>query len=224
MPAGRCAINMTIEQIINKDAKTRVGIIGFSRSLPTYYRWCATRHNRSQYISALQEITNMDSKSLDSHKDIPNSERQLKEKSVRSTVRAFSAFTNPFKISTDAFVCLSSGKKLSAGVANDMMEMDRYGKEQFESFVDSRLKHKTVAFKHPLPKSGIKTFASATNVVAVKSKTKEVKKESSVKSFRTVTGFVIRAWHRYGEGFTLSIESNSLVLALQFMHLNQEEI
>ena len=55
------------------------------------------------------------------------------------------------------------------------MEVDRYGKEQFESFVGSRLKDKAVAFKHPFPKSGIKTFASAPNVVAVKNKTKEVK-------------------------------------------------
>ena len=47
--------------------------------------------------------------------------------------------------------------------------------EQFESFVDSRLKDKAVAFKHPLPKTGIKTFTSAVKVVAVKSKTKEVK-------------------------------------------------
>ena len=88
VPAGRCAIYMTIEQTTNKDAKTRGGIIGFSRSLPTYNRWCVTHHNRSQYVSALQEIINMDTKSLDSHKDIINSERQLKEKSVRSTVRA----------------------------------------------------------------------------------------------------------------------------------------
>ena len=175
VPAGRCSIDMTIKQTINKDAKTRGGIIGFSRSLPTYYRWCVTRHNRSQYVSALHEIINMDSKSLDSHKDMTNSERQLNEKSVRSTVRAFSAFTNPFEMSTDALVCLSSGKKVSEDVANDMMELDRYGKEQFESFVDSRLKDKTVAFKHPLPKSGIKTFSSAANAVAVKSKTKEVK-------------------------------------------------
>ena len=101
-PAGRCAIDMTLEQTTNKDAKTRGGIFGFSRSLPTYNRWCVTRHNRSQYVSALQETINMDTKSLDSHKDITNSERQLKEKSVRSTVRTFSAFTNPFEMSTDA--------------------------------------------------------------------------------------------------------------------------
>ena len=106
MPAGRCAIGMTIEQTINNDAKARGVIIRFSRNLPTYYRWSVTRHNRSQYNSALQEMTNMDSKSLDSHKDITNSERQLKEKSVRSTVRAFSAFTNPFEMSTGAqFAC-----------------------------------------------------------------------------------------------------------------------
>ena len=80
VPAGRCAIDMTIEQTTNKDAKTRGRIIEFSRSLPTYYnRWCVTRHNRSQYVSALQEIVNMDTKSLESHKDITNSERQLKE-------------------------------------------------------------------------------------------------------------------------------------------------
>ena len=65
----------------------------------------------------------MDTKSLDSHKDMANSERQLKEKSVRSTVRAFSSFTNPFEMSTDAsiIVCLSSGKKVSEDVASDMM-------------------------------------------------------------------------------------------------------
>ena len=103
---GRCAFDITIEQIINKDAKTRGGIIRFSRSLPTYNRWCVTRHNRSQYVSALQEITNMDSKSLDSHKEITYSERELNERSVRITEWAFSAFTNPFEMSTDGIVCL----------------------------------------------------------------------------------------------------------------------
>ena len=70
-----------------------------------------------------RKLINMDTKSLDSHKDMANSEKQLKEKSVRSTVRAFSAFTNPFEMSTDAsiIVCLSSGKKVSEDVASDMM-------------------------------------------------------------------------------------------------------
>ena len=119
---------MTIEQTINNDAKTRGRKIVFSRGLPTYYRWCVTSHNRSQYVSALQEITNTDLESLDSHKDITNSERQLRGKSVRSTFRDFSAFTNSFERSTDALVCLSSGKKVSEDVSNDMMEVDRYGK------------------------------------------------------------------------------------------------
>ena len=61
----------------------------------------------------------MDTKSLDSHKDITNSERQLKEENVSSTVRAFSAFANPFEMSNDAIACLSSRKKVSEDVASE---------------------------------------------------------------------------------------------------------
>ncbi|GFN85721.1 hypothetical protein PoB_001222700 [Plakobranchus ocellatus] len=47
-PASRTAADMTIEQTINEHAKTSGGIVRFSRSLPAYYRWCVTRHNRAQ--------------------------------------------------------------------------------------------------------------------------------------------------------------------------------
>ena len=53
VPAGRVAVDMTIEQTINKHAKTKGGIVGFSRSLPSYYRWSVTRHNRAEYVSAV---------------------------------------------------------------------------------------------------------------------------------------------------------------------------
>ena len=85
--------------------------MGVAEAFPHITDGVVTRHNRSQYVSAVQEIIKMDTKSLDSHKDMTNSERQRKEQSVRSTVWAFSAFTNPFEMSTDAIVCLSSGKK-----------------------------------------------------------------------------------------------------------------
>ncbi|KAK3732160.1 hypothetical protein RRG08_026542 [Elysia crispata] len=34
VPASRTAVDLTIEQTINRHAKTRGGIVGFSRSLP----------------------------------------------------------------------------------------------------------------------------------------------------------------------------------------------
>ena len=75
VPAGRCAINITIEQTTNKDAKNE----GRNNwSLPTYNRWCVTRHIRSRNVSAFEEIINISTKYLDSHKDITNLEKQLK--------------------------------------------------------------------------------------------------------------------------------------------------
>ena len=59
----RTPVDLTIEQTINKHAKSNGGIIGFSRSLPAYYRWTVTRHNRAQYVSALLQITDIESKS-----------------------------------------------------------------------------------------------------------------------------------------------------------------
>lgn len=193
VPAGRCAVDLTIEQTINKDAKTTGGIVGFSRSLPTYYRWCVTRHNRAQYVSALQQITNLDSKVHDNHKDLSASEIKSSEEAVRSTVRAFSAYINPFEMDSEHLICLSSGIKISDDIANDLLTVNDHGKKLFEDFVNTRIENKTVEFKNPLPKSGLKTFESATNVVAVKSKSKEMK----VKIQRSLFGQLLVLSHEH---------------------------
>ena len=41
---SRNAVDITIEQTINRHAKSQGGIIGFSRNYAAYYRWCVTRH------------------------------------------------------------------------------------------------------------------------------------------------------------------------------------
>lgn len=44
VPCSRNSIDITIEQTINRSAKTPGGVIGFSRNVSAYYRWCLTRH------------------------------------------------------------------------------------------------------------------------------------------------------------------------------------
>ena len=43
VPGCRNAIDLTIEQTINRYAKSRGGIIGFSRNAGAYFRWCMTQ-------------------------------------------------------------------------------------------------------------------------------------------------------------------------------------
>ena len=68
--AGRTPVDLTIEQTVNKHAKSNGGIIGFSRSLPAYYRWTVTRHNRAQYVSAVLHMTDIETKSDENHKEL----------------------------------------------------------------------------------------------------------------------------------------------------------
>ena len=49
-PASGTPVNQTIEQTINKHAKSAGGLIGFSRNIQAYDRWCLTRHERTNYI------------------------------------------------------------------------------------------------------------------------------------------------------------------------------
>ncbi|GFS06183.1 hypothetical protein ElyMa_002958800 [Elysia marginata] len=130
-PAGRIAVDMTIEQTINKHAKTKGGIVGFSRSLPSYYRWSVTRHSQADYVSATQKMINKRSADTDSHKELSTAEKRESERESKIhflKVLAFSAFINPFEVE-EGLVSLASGRKVQEDVADDLLSVERKGKE-----------------------------------------------------------------------------------------------
>ncbi|GFN83867.1 hypothetical protein PoB_001037300 [Plakobranchus ocellatus] len=167
-PAFRTAVDMTIEQTINKHAKTSGGIVGFSRSLPAYYRWCVTRHNRAQYISETYPMANIESKNCETHKESSLFERKLGEKAVKKIMDTFSAFLNPFNTEKEHLVCISSGRKVPGGVADDLLKVEDVGKKSFKEFVDTRLKDKTTRFHKPLTKTKLKTFGFVSKSTQIK--------------------------------------------------------
>ena len=75
-------------------------------------------------------------------------ERKLSEKSVRNTMKAFSAFINPFEMDTDELVSLLSDCRLSDDIANDLLKAEELGQERYEEFVQARLKNETVECKN----------------------------------------------------------------------------
>ena len=68
VPACRNAVDLTIEQTINRSAKTQGGVIGFSRNVSAYQRWCVARHKRATYVDATLERLNMLQDSGSAHK------------------------------------------------------------------------------------------------------------------------------------------------------------
>lgn len=47
--AARVPVDLTIEQTINKHAKTKGGIVGFSKNMPAYYRWSSMSLSMIQF-------------------------------------------------------------------------------------------------------------------------------------------------------------------------------
>ena len=68
VPACRNAVDLTIEQTIKRSAKTQGGVIGFSRNVSAYQRWCVARHKHATYVDATLERLDMLQDSGSAHK------------------------------------------------------------------------------------------------------------------------------------------------------------
>ena len=184
VPTSRNAIDITMEQTINRHAKSHGGIICFSRNYAAYYRWCMTRHSRAQYLQVTMEMVDMDNTDSSSHKDIRKSEIQHSEADVRKVVDAISNFVNPSEVKNkDLLYCISSGSPAPADVEEDLFSADMSGNKARDEFIEDRLVKKTASFFYPVKKQRLKTFASVTKCVKL---TGSEKKSKQMKRFWTV--------------------------------------
>ena len=109
VPSSRNPVDITIEQTINRHAKSHGGIIGFSWNYAAYYRWCTTHHSRAKYVEATLSIVDMTSNETSVHKELRQSQIKSSEVNVKKVIEAFAGFTNPFLAASNELYCLSSG-------------------------------------------------------------------------------------------------------------------
>ncbi len=161
VPASRTPVDVTIEQTINRHAKSSGGIIGFSRNYPAYYRWCVTRHSRAAYVTATLDMAGMDTMEESCHKSTRPSQMKRSEKDVQSVKIAFNNFMNPFECEIQqSLFCLSSGVSAPSDIQDDLLKVNEDGTSRFKDFIHTRLVEKSVPFHAPLKKRKLKTFAA----------------------------------------------------------------
>ena len=147
VPSSRYAVDITIEQTINKHAKSHRGIVGFSRNYAAYFRWCVTRHWRTGYVEGAFKMADMVVSENDSHKDNEKSKMVQSENDVKKPIDAFQNFTDPFLVEEkDVLYCLSSGVPASVEVENELLTCQALGISAFTTFLTERLIDKTVSF------------------------------------------------------------------------------
>ena len=159
VPPSRNAVDMTIEQTINRHAKSHIGIVGFNRNCSAYYRWCRIRHARASYLQATKEIANINTLESTSHKEVRCSQILKSEQDTCCIMEAINNFINPFTTQDkDTRYCLSSGGPVPSIVENDILMSDEIGKKAQKQFVQDRLIDKTVSFHAPVKKQNLKNF------------------------------------------------------------------
>ena len=106
VPSSRNPVGITIEQTINRHAKSHGCIIGFSRNYAAYYRWCTTRHSRAKYVEVTLSIADMTSNETSFHRELRQSQIKSIEVNVKKVNEAFAGFTNPFLVASNELYCL----------------------------------------------------------------------------------------------------------------------
>ena len=130
---------MTIEQTINRHAKSKGGIIGFSQNEAAYQRWCITRHRRAGFVVLLQCECGLDS-SNDDHKESQISQMKKPESDVEKMVQSFKVFLHPFDpFGSDKLVSLSSGLQAPRDIETDLLTLQQHGIQQYKKFIRERL-------------------------------------------------------------------------------------
>ena len=143
VPSSRNAVDITIEQTINRHAKSHSGIVGFSRNRSAYYRWWRTRHARASYLQATKKIGNIDTLESTSHKEVRCSQILKSEQDKCCVMEAINNFINRFTIKgKDTLYCPSSGAPVPSNVEKDILMSDENGKKAHKQLVQDRLTDK----------------------------------------------------------------------------------
>jgi hypothetical protein len=160
VPGSRNAVDLTIEQTINRSAKTSGGIVGFSRNAGAY-SWCLTRHKRASYVEVTMREVGILEEVAESHKSTRTSSIRHSENDTDKLKSTFERFLDPFRIEGDNkqhLFCLSSGQSAPDRVAEDLLKYVSVGHQAAEDFIQTRLVKKTTKFHEPMKKKRLQTF------------------------------------------------------------------
>ena len=170
VPLSRNPVDITIEQTINRHAKSHGGITGFSKNYSAYYRWCVTRHFRAKYVKGTLNMADMTTTETSVHKELKSSQIKSSEEGVTNVKDTVMGFTNPFTVENKKeLYCLSSGLPASSEVSSDLLQAKEQGQSAMAQFIKERLIDKTVVkFHDPIKQMKYMTFASLRNVRKLK--------------------------------------------------------
>ena len=111
-PFSKVFADMAVEQTINRDSKSKGGIIGISQNPNAVDRWLLTSHERAAITTAFKEMCSLnDGNEGSAHKEGSSKKIHRDERDVQKLVSCFESglMTNPFSEDVDQLLNIASG-------------------------------------------------------------------------------------------------------------------
>ncbi|CAB3989225.1 Hypothetical predicted protein [Paramuricea clavata] len=165
-PFNQTPMDQTLEQTLNKNSKTKGGMIGFSINKSAVHRWIKSFADRAEIQSICE---NMAGRGNHTHQRKEMDIRLHDKKSVKSVISTIEAMTNPVSIEDDELVNIVSGAVASPEAKEDIARAKTAGEEQCFEYIDLRLKKKELEVFDVFTALKLKTFSSTTKTTKAKS-------------------------------------------------------
>ena len=103
---SQVAVDQTIEQTINRDTKSKGGIIGFSLNKGAVQRWLLTSHERAAITQACRDTAGLHvADGDDVVKEIGKARMTADERDVEKVQTTLYSWVNPFTLTYDQEIC-----------------------------------------------------------------------------------------------------------------------
>ena len=157
--------DMALEQTVNRDSKTKGGIVGVTGMEGTRDRWALTAHMMAAATASFKVMSGT-SASSSCHKELGSQRIERDENDVNNIIQCIETkLVNPFDISQYEgekmpLINIATGTVVSSEVSESLLSAKEQGEKAMGKFVQARLISDKENFWDPLKKINIKTFQS----------------------------------------------------------------
>lgn len=182
--------DMALEQTMNRDSKTKGGIVGVSGMQETRDKWALSAHMMAAATTAVKLMSGI-STAPTSQKEFGSERLERDEMDVQNIMKCVDTkMRNPFDISEFEedklpLVNIATGTVAPSDVCECLLTARVQGEKAMEEFVQDRLISGKTNFWDPLKKTNIKTFQSLNKPIKL---SKDKQNQKSIKIDRQVYG------------------------------------
>lgn len=152
------ACDQAIEQTINRDSKSKGGLIGMTLQPSASQRWLASHSERAAIHGSLCRLLDLDNQMFDGH-GMSESVWRADEDVRMNLKEAIQTRINPFSHKVTKLVSIVNGNEATPEIKTDLEKAYSIGEQKLVEFVQKRITSQELDFSSVLKSNKLKTFS-----------------------------------------------------------------